>query len=71
MMVKVNEDLQRERNKCDFDVEELTNFIDGGVDKTAKRRELGKYDFILVNIEHKEENSILLLNKSKNVNTFY
>ncbi|XP_026319545.1 probable peroxisomal acyl-coenzyme A oxidase 1 [Hyposmocoma kahamanoa] len=40
MMVKINEDLQRERNKCNFNVEELTNFIDGGVHETEKRRKI-------------------------------
>ncbi|KAG6460350.1 hypothetical protein O3G_MSEX011938, partial [Manduca sexta] len=38
--MKVNEDIQRERNKCDFNVEELTNYLDGGVEVTRKRREL-------------------------------
>jgi acyl-CoA oxidase len=40
---KVNEDLLRERAKCTFDTTELTNFIDGGKQGTAERRELGKY----------------------------
>ncbi|CAG4983887.1 unnamed protein product [Colias eurytheme] len=38
-MAKVNPDLQRERNKCTFNVAELTTFIDGGTDKTAERKE--------------------------------
>lgn len=38
---KVNEDLQRERDKGTFNPEELTNLIDGGADKTEERRELG------------------------------
>lgn len=46
-MAKVNEDLQKERNKCDFHIEELTNFIDGGVHETEKRRRIGKYEFML------------------------
>ncbi|XP_049873464.1 probable peroxisomal acyl-coenzyme A oxidase 1 [Pectinophora gossypiella] len=37
---KVNEDLQRERQKCDFNVEELTNYLDGSVKETHERREL-------------------------------
>lgn len=34
------EDLVRERNKCTFKVQELTNLIDGGADKTAERKEI-------------------------------
>ncbi|KAG7310802.1 hypothetical protein JYU34_003629 [Plutella xylostella] len=39
-LVKVNEDLARERKKCNFKVEELTNFLDGGVQYTTSRRTL-------------------------------
>lgn len=38
----MNEDLKRERSKCEFDVEELTNFLDGGAHLTASRRKMGK-----------------------------
>lgn len=38
----VNEDLQKERNKCQFNIEELTNFLDGGAHLTASRRKMGK-----------------------------
>lgn len=41
-MTAVNVDLQNERNKCDFNVEELTNYLDGGVIETEERRKLGK-----------------------------
>jgi len=41
MKLKVNEDLQKERLKCTFNTEELTNFLDGGADKTLNRRNLG------------------------------
>lgn len=37
-----NEDLQKERDKCTFDVTELTHFLDGGPEKTKERKELGK-----------------------------
>lgn len=40
-MTKINKDLQREREKCTFDPSELTHFLDGGVEKTAIRRERG------------------------------
>lgn len=38
---KVNEDLQKERDKCSFDVAELTHLIDGGQEKTLDRRKKG------------------------------
>lgn len=47
--MKVNEDIQRERNKCDFNVEELTNYLDGGVEVTRKRRELGEFGIVYIN----------------------
>lgn len=37
----VNADLQREREKCTFNVEELTNFLDGDAKQTMIRRKLG------------------------------
>ncbi|XP_068627061.1 acyl-coenzyme A oxidase 1-like [Battus philenor] len=40
MAKEVNKDLQRERAKCDFNVEELTNFLDWGVKYTKIRRNL-------------------------------
>lgn len=36
-----NPDLKRERQNCPFDREEITNLIDGGVEETKERRELG------------------------------
>ncbi|KAF9423220.1 hypothetical protein HW555_001289 [Spodoptera exigua] len=40
MSAKVNEDLLTERKKCDFNVEELTNYLDGGAQATENRRKL-------------------------------
>lgn len=37
-----NEDLLKERTACTFKLEELTNFLDDGVENTEKRRKLGK-----------------------------
>ncbi|XP_060077957.1 peroxisomal acyl-coenzyme A oxidase 1-like [Ylistrum balloti] len=34
----VNSDLQNDRKRATFDVEKLTNFIDGGAEKTSRRR---------------------------------
>lgn len=39
----INADLKKEREKCTFNVEEFTNFLDGGVEKTLNRRKLGLY----------------------------
>ena len=36
-----NPDLKRERKNCHFNKEEITNLIDGGIEKTKYRRELG------------------------------
>ena len=41
----VNADLARERKSASFNVQELTHFIDGGSDRTKRRKELGKYWF--------------------------
>lgn len=41
MKQTVNEDLRKEREKCTFNIEELTNFLDGGVNMTIRRRKLG------------------------------
>lgn len=38
---KVNEDLQKERAKCNFNVEELTNYLDGDAKSTEDRRSYG------------------------------
>lgn len=38
----MNEDLKGERKKCSFNVEELTNFLDGGANFTESRRNMGK-----------------------------
>lgn len=38
---KNNPDIVRERQKATFNVEELTNFLDGGKNKTEERRNLG------------------------------
>lgn len=47
-LLEMNPDLARERSKASFNVEELTNLLDGGKDKTERRRYLG---------EHKLKNS--------------
>uniref|UniRef100_A0A0A9YPZ1 Acyl-coenzyme A oxidase n=1 Tax=Lygus hesperus TaxID=30085 RepID=A0A0A9YPZ1_LYGHE len=41
--VTLNPDLKREREKGTFDVEELTNLLDGGKIKTQERRELVEF----------------------------
>ncbi|KAJ2940650.1 hypothetical protein O0L34_g14757 [Tuta absoluta] len=41
-MEKINEDLQRERKKCTFNIEEMTNYLDGGPERTLERRQREK-----------------------------
>lgn len=38
----VNPDLQKERNKATFNPTELTNLLDGGIEKTKQRKKIGK-----------------------------
>lgn len=45
---KVNEDLQRERERCSFSVEELTNFLDGGANFTESRRNMGMLIYFIL-----------------------
>ncbi|XP_060808800.1 probable peroxisomal acyl-coenzyme A oxidase 1 [Amyelois transitella] len=53
MSAKVNPDLQRERDKCTFNVTELTNLIDGGVQNTEERKR--QEDLLLKEGIHIEE----------------
>lgn len=38
-----NPDIDRERKKCTFNVQELTTFLDRGENKTQERKALGNY----------------------------
>ena len=40
---KINPDLQRERDKASFDIQELACFIQGGEERYRRRVEVGKY----------------------------
>lgn len=42
----VNKDLQKERKTFTFNLEELTNLLDDGAEKTEKRRKLGNNDYL-------------------------
>jgi len=37
----VNPDLQKERDTCTFDIKELTTILDGGIECTKRRKDLG------------------------------
>lgn len=39
--LEVNEDLARERRKCNFDIQEMTFITDGGEKNTIARRKIG------------------------------
>lgn len=43
----VNEDLAKERRSCTFNIEEVTNILDGGKDKTLQRKKIGNCFYIL------------------------
>lgn len=38
----MNPDIAKERRNATFDVETLTNILDGGPEKTRRRREIGE-----------------------------
>lgn len=38
---KCIEDIKNERKKCTFNIQELTNYLDGGAEKTKERKHLG------------------------------
>lgn len=40
-LMPTNPLLQRERDSASFCVEEMTNFLDGSPERTARRREIG------------------------------
>lgn len=44
----VNPDLENERNKCNFNVEEMAEWWNGGKQKLIEKRELGMYRKILL-----------------------
>lgn len=39
----MNPDIRRERENASFDVEKLTYILDGGPEKTKRRREIGEF----------------------------
>lgn len=39
---EVNEDLAKERRRCNFDIQEVTFIIDGGEKNTMARRKIGE-----------------------------
>lgn len=43
MASKVNPDIQEEREKVTFDINEFTNWFHGGKDKVEEKRFLGKF----------------------------
>ena len=40
----MNPDITRERKNATFDVEKLTYILDGGPEKTKRRREIGEFE---------------------------
>lgn len=52
VQLTINDDLRKERTMCTFNLEELTNLLDDGVEKTKQRREIGTYMIIYMYIIH-------------------
>ncbi|VVC95918.1 unnamed protein product [Leptidea sinapis] len=50
---EVNKDLLKERSRCQFDIQELTNVLDGGKRQTLRRKKME--DFVLSGDAHKDE----------------
>jgi hypothetical protein len=46
----MNKELQEERDKINFDIEELTNFFHGGAENVKKKRFLGKQSSTIIAI---------------------
>lgn len=40
----MNPDIMKERQNATFDVEKLTHILDGGSEKTKRRREIGEFE---------------------------
>lgn len=47
----MNPDIMKERQNATFDVEKLTNILDGGPEKTKRRREIGEWNVFLARYE--------------------
>lgn len=47
--IDVNPDLQKERANCPFDLDEITNILDGGKENTEKRRQFEKFFLSKIN----------------------
>ena len=45
---EINEDLQKERDGATFDPMHLTHVLDGGPDRTYRRRYIGQYMYLLL-----------------------
>ena len=55
-------DLIKERSNCRFNQEEITNIIDGGIEKTKLRKKLGEY---LNSNSYKNFFNLYIINKIK------
>lgn len=45
---KVNPDLENERKRCNFDVDEMARWWNGGEQKLIKKREMGMLCYIVI-----------------------
>ena len=51
-LVAMNSDLRKERESPSFCLTELTHLLDGGKDKTARRKEIGMYMYKQIPSNH-------------------
>ena len=48
--LNINPDLEKERKDCPFDLEEVTNLLDGGKEETETRRNFETFLFAKIKV---------------------
>ena len=71
--VSYNHDLEKERKTCSFDMEEVTNILDGGVYQTRRRRHIGRWTSDIIYQPSNRWTSLwgILKGPSRNIWTIY
>ena len=62
--LNVNPDLATERENCPFDLEEVTNLLDGGKEETENRRKFERFLFAKIKV-CKHTNMLAISNTRK------
>ena len=63
--LNVNPDLASERENCPFDLEEVTNLLDGGKEETENRRKFEQFLFSKIKVHIR---SSIMINKDNKLN---